>query len=187
MTLTFNPWPWKSIGVVVFFSQEVCVQSLTILAGTGQSVLFTSFLDRRPDKRTPVPYHNKHINIVVAFRGMHVSPAKHSYAWLPKVWLPKVWLPKCDYQNMTTRQTPDKVIPMCCCASQATQKINDIAYNIITKYIDNALDGKAKKLIYPYRRVFRDVVPVTYLTLILIFPWYSMHIACQSKKSLLHN
>ena len=27
-------------------------------------------------------------NIVAAFRGMHVSPAKHSYAWLPR---------KCDY------------------------------------------------------------------------------------------
>ena len=23
-------------------------------------------------------------NIVAAFRGMHVSPAKHSYAWLPR-------------------------------------------------------------------------------------------------------
>ena len=34
------------------------------------------------------------INIVVAFRGMHVSPAKHSYAWLPR---------KCDYR--TDRRT----------------------------------------------------------------------------------
>ena len=47
---------------------------------------------------------------------MHVSPAM------------------CDYQeNVTTgqmdrrtdRQTPDKVIPMCCYASQATQKFSD--------------------------------------------------------------
>ena len=33
-------------------------------------------------------------NIVAAFQGMHVSPAKHSYAWLPR---------KCDYR--TDRQT----------------------------------------------------------------------------------
>ena len=51
-------------------------------------------------------------NIVAAFRGMHVSPAKHSYAWLPR---------KCDY--WTDRQMPDKVIPMSRYASQATQKV----------------------------------------------------------------
>ena len=54
---------------------------------------------------------------------MHVSPAKHSYAWLPR---------KCDYQESVTtgqtdgqtdKQTPDKVIPMCRYASQATQKL----------------------------------------------------------------
>ena len=60
----------------------------------------------------------QYTNIVAAFRGMHVSPAKHSYVWLPR---------KCDYQeNVTTGQTdgqtPDKVIPMCRYASQATQK-----------------------------------------------------------------
>ena len=115
------------------------------------------------------------LNIVAAFLGMHVSPAKHSYVWLPR---------KCDYrtdthtqrdrqtdavmlksvspkvltdrislgltecrihfysfycsdwrtflsslkmtdksQNFSTSlQTPDKVIPMCCYASQVTQK-----------------------------------------------------------------
>ena len=37
-------------------------------------------------------------NIVAAFWGMHVSPAKHSYAWLPR---------KCDYRTdrQTDRQT----------------------------------------------------------------------------------
>ena len=49
---------------------------------------------------------------------MHVSPVKHSYAWLPR---------KCDYRTdrqdtQTGRQTPDKVIPMCCYALQAIQK-----------------------------------------------------------------
>ena len=50
--------------------------------------------------------------VMAAFRGMHVSPVKQSYAWLPR---------KCDYQTDT--QSPDKVIPMCRYASQATQKI----------------------------------------------------------------
>ena len=42
------------------------------------------------------------VNTVVAFRGMHVSPAKHSYAWLPI---------KCDYRTdtQTDTQTPDKL------------------------------------------------------------------------------
>ena len=35
------------------------------------------------------------LKIVAAFQGMHVSPAKHSYAWLPR---------KCDYQT-DRRQT----------------------------------------------------------------------------------
>ena len=47
--------------------------------------------------------------IVAAFRGMYVSPAKHSYAWLPR---------KCHY--WTDRQTPDKVIHLCRYASQTT-------------------------------------------------------------------
>ena len=49
--------------------------------------------------------------LVAALRGIHVSTAKHSYATTTK----KVWLPD--------RQTPDKVIPMCRYASQATQKL----------------------------------------------------------------
>ena len=55
---------------------------------------------------------------MAAFRGMHVLPAKYSYAWLPR---------KCDYwterrtDGQTDRQTANKVIPMCCYALQATQ------------------------------------------------------------------
>ena len=54
-------------------------------------------------------------NIVAAFHKMHISPAKHSYVWLPR---------KCDYRTdaQTHGQTPDKVIPKCRFASQATQK-----------------------------------------------------------------
>ena len=56
---------------------------------------------------------------MAALQGMHVSPAKHSYVWLPR---------KCDYrtETQTDRQTPDKVIPMCRYALQATQKIKHV-------------------------------------------------------------
>ena len=59
--------------------------------------------------------------MLAAFRGMHVSPAKHSYVWLPR---------KCDYRKdrhmdgRIDRQMPDKVIPMCRYASQATLKLS---------------------------------------------------------------
>ena len=54
--------------------------------------------------------------IVAALRGMHVSPAKHSYASVTDVQTDG----RTDRQ--TDRQTTDKVIPMCRYASQATQK-----------------------------------------------------------------
>ena len=38
-------------------------------------------------------------NIVAAFRGMHVSPAKHSYAWLPR---------KCDYRDRRSDRRTDR-------------------------------------------------------------------------------
>ena len=45
-------------------------------------------------------------NIVAAFRGMHVSPAKHSYAWLPR---------KCDYRTdgQTDTGQSDPYVPLC--------------------------------------------------------------------------
>ena len=45
-------------------------------------------------------------NIVAAFRWMHVSPAKHSYAWLPK---------KCDYRTdgRTDAGQSDPYVPLC--------------------------------------------------------------------------
>ena len=56
---------------------------------------------------------------MAAFRGMHVSPAKHSSA--------SVTDGRTDRQTdgtdgRTDRRTTDKVIPMCRYASQATQK-----------------------------------------------------------------
>ena len=52
---------------------------------------------------------------MAAFRGMHVSPAKHSYANVT--------------DGQTDRRTTDKVIPMCRYASQATQKQSVFAEN----------------------------------------------------------
>ena len=56
-------------------------------------------------------------NTEVAFRGMHVSPAKHSYE-------ESVTTGQTDTHIHTNRQTdmhtPDKVIPMFRYASQAT-------------------------------------------------------------------
>ena len=49
-------------------------------------------------------------NIVAAFQGMHVSPAKHSYAWLSR---------KCDYRTdrhthtQTDAGQSDPYVPLC--------------------------------------------------------------------------
>ena len=57
-----------------------------------------------------LPLVYKGWNIVAAFRGMHVLPAKHSYAWLPR---------KCDYRRdtRTDKQTDagqsDPYLPLC--------------------------------------------------------------------------
>ena len=57
---------------------------------------------------------------MAAFWGMYVKPAKHSSVWL--TFKKKVWLPERQTHRRMDRQTLDKVIPMCCYASQATQK-----------------------------------------------------------------
>ena len=57
---------------------------------------------------------------MAAFRGMHVSPAKHSSRIVTDGRTDR----RTDGQTerRTDRQTTDKVIPMCRYASQATQK-----------------------------------------------------------------
>ena len=78
----------------------------------------------------PICLHEKqgrklliHKKIVAAFRGMHVSPAKHSSASVTDG-------QTADRQTdgRRDRQTTDKVIPMCRYASQATQKRNEFLY-----------------------------------------------------------
>ena len=64
--------------------------------------------------------HLRSKKIVAAFRGMHVSPAKHSFGKCDR---------KCDRgmdrqtDGRTDGRTTDKVIPMCLYASQVTQLI----------------------------------------------------------------
>ena len=65
----------------------------------------------------PWTFNMKHSGSIP--RNACVACETISYAWLPR---------KCDYQEsvttgQTNRQTPDKVIPMCRYASQATQKL----------------------------------------------------------------
>ena len=65
--------------------------------------------------------------IVAAFQGMHVSPAKHSYA--------SVTDGQTDRQTDRQKDTKstDKVIPMCRYASQATQKLRHSVQDLITR------------------------------------------------------
>ena len=72
------------------------------------------------------------LNIVAAFRGMHVSPAKHSYVWLPR---------KCDYR--TDRRTDtgqsDPYVPLCFAGTTKTQ----LFHTTLLEYLDiNMICGK---------------------------------------------
>ena len=64
----------------------------------------------RPDPSVIQSDQEYKTNIVAAFRGMHVSPAKHSYAWLPR---------KCDYRTdrhthtQTDAGQSDPYVPLC--------------------------------------------------------------------------
>ena len=62
-----------------------------------------------------------HFKIVAAFRGMHVSPAKHSYVSVTDGQTDRRTDRQTDGQ--TDGQTTNKVIPMCRYASQAIQKL----------------------------------------------------------------
>ena len=57
---------------------------------------------------------------MAAFQGMHVSPAKHSYASVTDGRTDRQTDGRTDRQ--TNGRTTDKVTPMCRYASQATEK-----------------------------------------------------------------
>ena len=75
---------------------------------------------------------------MAAFRGMHVSPAKHSSASVTDGHTDKWTDGQTDRQTdrRTDRQTTDKAIPMCRHASQATQNVKD--------YTGRTDDGRTK-------------------------------------------
>ena len=76
-----------------------------------EGMCFSSHLTKQHMTLETLRYAVYFIKKVTAFQGIHVSPAKHSYARLPR---------KRDFR--TDRQMLDKVIPMCNnYASQATQ------------------------------------------------------------------
>ena len=93
--------------------------------------------------------------IVAAFRGMQVSPAKHSFVKCDR----KVW--QTDRQTdgrtdrQTDRQTTDKVIPMCRYASQATQKLpvplNDLIATLFSSRVSSSKLPFEIKMIYWHR------------------------------------
>ena len=91
----YNSIHWKIIPVFIyhsFFNPLKCLKFSLIL--TLLTLLLTY-------KRIVLDK-----NIVATFRGMHVSPAKHSYAWLPR---------KCDYRTdgQTDAGQSDPYVPLC--------------------------------------------------------------------------
>ena len=116
----FHPTPSPKAYQQCWKWDQPCLMSTATLRSASPSLTHHSFLLPSPNTgqarmqgRLGYTQNTYITNIVAAFRGMHVSPAKHSYAWLPK---------KCDYQKSVTtgqtdRQTPDKVIPVCRCCS----------------------------------------------------------------------
>ena len=88
------------------------------------------------------PYNNRlsfKWKIVAAFRGMHVSPAKHSFGKCDR----KVWQTDRQTDRRTNRRTTNKVIPMCSYALQATQKHILVQYLVGHYYPDlNRMDQR---------------------------------------------
>ena len=66
-------------------------------------------------------------NIVAAFRRMQVSPAKHSYAWLPR---------KCDYRADTGQSDP--YVPLCFAGDSKIKWQNFVNIGIIKAKLLNA-------------------------------------------------
>ena len=64
------------------------------------------------------------LNIVAAFRGLHVSPAKHRCAWLPR---------KCDYRTdtLTDAGQSDPCVPLCFAGDTNNRhKLNQMILNL---------------------------------------------------------
>ena len=102
---TFNPTPTKGHVMSVKCEQSLDELTVHVLLMYHLSTCNIALCCKQDEIKE---------KIVAAFRGMHVLPAKHSFG-------------KCDRRTdrQTDGRTIDKVIPMCCYASQATQKQAD--------------------------------------------------------------
>ena len=95
-----------------FFSSFCCSSGTTFPSSDCTHVARTGHL--LMDKKNL--FHRKYIrNIVAAYQGMHVSPAKHSYSWLPR---------KCDYwtDRQTHRQTDIRQTKWFLCATMLPKR-----------------------------------------------------------------
>ena len=79
---------------------HVCSFNFSQTVPKKKTALFSQLQGTRPHSQ-PTEKH-----IAAAFRGMHVSPAKHSYAWLQR---------ECDYRTDTQTDVgqSDPYVPLC--------------------------------------------------------------------------
>ena len=73
----------ETVKLIVWSSLVTCIKLIHISDSTSET-----FLKLRINCINDINYKS----IVAAFQGMHVSPAKHSFVWLPR---------KCDYRTDT--------------------------------------------------------------------------------------
>ena len=96
-------------------------------------------------------FWRKNWNAVAAFQGLHVLPAKHSYAWLPR---------KCDYR--TDRQTDgqtdagqsDPYVPLCFAGDTKIVKYSTVYDFICTTscHIHKQIKDSVNSIIWFYSR-----------------------------------
>ena len=95
-------------------------------------------------------------NIVAAFRGMHVSPAKDSYAWLP---LESVTT------GQTHRRTDRRLTKWPLCAAMLRRRHNNISYSKSLKHAP----WRNYKIYDVHNDVISDVAPL--IIFCQMIPW----------------
>ena len=127
VTLTFDLWPPKSIGCILS-SRLTCLPSLIKKSTTVKSLLCSqAYFHRCPVWPWPLTSKINRVHPLITV-NMSCKFDKEICNGLvsvvfTSVTIKKVWLSDRQTHARTHRQTPDKVIPMCRYASQATQKV----------------------------------------------------------------
>ena len=130
VTLTFDLWPPKSIGCILS-SRLTCLPSLIKKSTTVKSLLCSqAYFHRCPVWPWPLTSKINRVHPLITV-NMSCKFDKEICNGLvsmvfTSVTIKKVWLSDRQTHAHTHRQTPDKVIPMCRYASQATQKRSDL-------------------------------------------------------------